>query len=83
MPPSSAPVAQGYLQVIDDQLTVSASGGVHYYCVSVVHSGSDPKNPDGESLCSAPIAIRFPENRGQYLGVQLRWSSMSNVDQYK
>mgnify|MGYP006940060517 CR=1 FL=1 len=83
MPPSSAPVVQGYLQVIKDTLTVPASGGVHYYCVSAMFSSAHPKNPGSESLCSAPVAIRFPENRGQYLSVQLRWTSIPNVDYYK
>eukprot|EP00029_Vermamoeba_vermiformis_P003846 TRINITY_DN14377_c0_g1_i1.p1 TRINITY_DN14377_c0_g1~~TRINITY_DN14377_c0_g1_i1.p1 ORF type:complete len:617 (+),score=76.56 TRINITY_DN14377_c0_g1_i1:2247-4097(+) len=82
MPPSSTPVAQANLQVITDTLTAPQSGGVYYYCVSVVHDDTDPKNPNGESLCSTPMAVRFPENNGQYLAVFLRWNSMSHVDHY-
>lgn len=82
MPPSSAPFAQAYLQVITDTLTAPQTGGVYYYCVSAVHDDQDPKNPSGETLCSTPMAVRFPEDRGQYLAVLLRWNSLSHVDHY-
>jgi hypothetical protein len=53
--------------------TAGPAPGFASYLVSAVFAGTDPENPGGESLPSAPIGIRLPAFGTKKLQLELSW----------
>ena len=70
--PSEAP----NLSVADVILskTTGLTAGYWYYRVSALFAGTDPDNPNGESLPSDEVILKLPQLTGFKLQVQLSWS---------
>lgn len=58
--------------------------GEYFYRVSVVHDGSDPHNPDGETLASDVQPVSVPDLSEFNVQVTLDWnSSLNNVKEFR
>jgi len=57
--------------------------GVWFYRVTAVRSGSDPRNPGGETLASEPQPIRIPDGLERPLEVTLFWTPVPGAGAYR
>jgi hypothetical protein len=73
-------------QFNDVSLSVETTGmgpGIWYYRVSAVMQGTDPSNPNGETLAGDPQPIKIPNNLTQKLHIKLTWNAVPGAKSYR